>query len=528
MRQPTISKTSFITGLQCPRALWYRLQRPEEIPEPDRSTQARFAMGNEVGDWSKRRFPGGVEVPWDRGPAAACKETARLLALRIPIYEATFRFASPYGPTLMRADILNPVGADRWDLIEVKATTRPKEVHVHDIAFQRYVAEGCGIQLRHCYVMHLDNSYLRQGPIDPKRLFQLSSIGAEVRSFLPEVEPALERMSGALALPEPPDVEVGPHCSSPYGCALSSHCWDFLPERNIFNLYRGGQVSWGFFEKGIYDRMDIPEDTSLAANQNIQLRADRTGEPQVDVAAIRGFLDGLTYPLYFMDFETLNAPVPLFDGTWPYGQVPFQYSVHVQDTPCAKLRHYGFLADIQGGATDPRPAFLEGLRDCLGDSGSIVVYNASFEKGRLREGADMYSEYRGWWEDNIEPRIVDLYAPFRRFAYYHPAQNGSASIKAVLPAITGKEGYAGMAIADGGTAASEYLRVHLGEVEPADKERIRAALVEYCGLDTRGMADILQALIPLAGRACDVANSHCQGTLPTTPTQTVLRGHPSP
>jgi len=505
MRKTTISKTSFITGLQCPRALWYRLRRPEEIPAFDEGTQARFSMGHEVGDWAKRRFPGGVEVPWGKGLAAALRETERLLAERVPIYEATFRFDSPHGPVLMRADVLNPVGTERWDLIEVKATTRPKDVHIRDVAFQRYVAEGCGLRLRRCSVMHLDTGYRRQGPIDPKGLLRLSSVGAEVRSFLPRVEPALEQMFAALDLPEPPAVAVGPHCSSPYDCALGPRCWDFLPGRNVFNLYRGGQTSWEYFEKGIYDRLDIPEDASLSASQAVQLRADRTGAAQVDVAAIRGFFKELTYPLYFMDFETLNAPVPLFDGTGPYGQIPFQYSVHVQDTPSGELRHHRYLADIQGGTADPRPAFLKGLKACLGAAGSIVVYNAAFEKARLREGADAFPEYRGWWETHIEPRIVDLLSPFRRFAYYHPAQNGSASIKAVLPAITGKS-YAGLEIADGGTAASEYLRAHLAEVELAEKARIRAALEEYCELDTRGMADILHALIPLASHARRASN----------------------
>ena len=79
--------------------------------------------------------------------------------------------------------------------------------------------------------------------------------------------------------------------------------------------------------------------------------------------------------------------------------------------------------------------------------------------------------------------------------YYHPAQHGSASIKAVLPVLTDLR-YDGE-IADGATASTEYLRVTFGNVEEEARLRVRNALEAYCGLDTMAMVKIIQNLAKL-------------------------------
>jgi hypothetical protein len=209
----------------------------------------------------------------------------------------------------------------------------------------------------------------------------------------------------------------------------------------------------------------------------------------VDTANVQGFLSQLAYPLSFLDFETFGTAVPLLDGTRPYQQVPFQFSLHVRREPGGPLTHHAFLAD---GAGDPRPQLLERMQGWLEDAGSIVVYFAGFETGRLTELARDFPTYAPWIQ-TLLPRVVDLHAPFKAFDVYHPRQNGSTSIKAVLPALTGT-GYEGMAIADGATASQTFLRLAFGE-PPADgglhAAQVRRDLEAYCALDTLAMVRII-------------------------------------
>jgi hypothetical protein len=289
-------------------------------------------------------------------------------------------------------------------------------------------------------------------------------------------------------------VPIGAHCDDPYACPLKELCWDFLPEHNVLTLTRVGERGFELLARGLSALKDLPRDFRLTEKQEIQVEALRSRKPYVDHEAIGVFLEELEYPLYYLDFETFMTAIPLFDGVRPYQQVPFQFSLHVQKSAEAKLTHHSFLAT---GETDPRSEILSRLKELLGSSGSIVGYNVSFEKSRLKESCEAYTKYLPWWK-KTEPRFVDLLAPFRAFAYYHPSQKGSASIKAVLPALTGKS-YKDLPIADGGTASLEYLRVTFGECDAKERERVRRDLATYCALDTEGMADIIAALKGLGG-----------------------------
>ncbi|MHB8763302.1 MAG: DUF2779 domain-containing protein [Deferrisomatales bacterium] len=499
MRTPTISKTSYVTGRQCPRWLWHRIRRPWAIPAADEATQRRFDLGHQVGDTAKRLFPDGVEIPWGQGMGPAVEATRAALAERRPIFEATFLHASPRGPTLVRADVLRPAAGGAWDLLEVKGSTGVKPVYLEDVAFQRYVAAGAGLEIDRCFLVHLDSSYRRRGQVDPAALFHLEDVTAATDEKLSEVEARLEALFRTLEHPEPPEVPIGPHCSSPYDCPLGGDCWRGVPARSVFGLTGVRSVkAWGWFERGISARAELPAGERLTDKQCLQLATERTGEPHADAPALAAFLGRLRYPVHYFDLETFRPPIPLFDGVGPYGAVPFQFSLHVQDAPGGPLRHHGYLADLQGGQADPRPLFLEQARAALGSQGSIVAYSAGYEKRILRETAAEDPETRQWLETRVFPRFVDLLAPFRSFHYYHPAQEGSASLKSVLPALGGR-GYGELEIGDGETAGAEFLRISLDDVEAAERARVRAALETYGGLDTEGMAVLVDALRRLAG-----------------------------
>jgi hypothetical protein len=412
------------------------------------------------------------------------------LSLRRPLFEAAFTFNNAYA----RADILVPAGRDEWDIVEVKSSTGVKEINLHDLSLQRYAYEGAGLKIAGCSLMHIDNTYVRQGAIDPKKLLIAEDVTDDVEMLLPAVERNLAGMAKIIAARTHPGTPIGPHCTDPYDCPLRDLCWESLPEENVFSLTRIGAKAWDLYARGIEALEDIPDDFPLSSAQKLQMEAFESGKPIINRRALRTFLEGLSYPLYYLDFETFSTALPVYDGVRPYQNVPFQYSLHIVATPGGKSEHHSFLAE---GDSDPRPLILGGLKDLLGTRGSIVAYNASFEKGRLKEASALYAEYAPWWE-KTEARVVDLLVPFRSFHYYHPSQNGSASMKAVLPAITGK-GYEGMAIADGGTASREYLRVTYGSAAPEERKRVRRELLEYCGLDTMGMVQIVDAIGKIAG-----------------------------
>jgi len=491
VRRFYISKSKFLWGLQCPKLLWTAYNAKHLIPEPDAAQQAIFDQGHEVGALVKQMFPDGVEVG---DGVLDLDETIRLtqkaIKLRKPLFEAAFSAEGGY----CRVDILQPSPKDAWDIIEVKSTTSLKDVHLDDLAFQTWVLTSAGLKIRACYLCHINPDFIRRGEIDPKKFFVLEDVMARVASLSRNVEDKLGDMFKTIRQRQHPDIKIGPHCDDPYTCALHDPCWKFLPEHNVLDLYRGTKKGFGLLDDRVTLLKDIPDDLKLTANQAIQKATAVSGKPHVNKTAISKFLGGLEYPLHYLDFETLGTAIPLFDDVRPYQQMPFQFSLHIVHEPEAKPEHVMFLAE---GRHDPRPEFMLKLRDAIGRSGSIVAFNAPFELGRLRECCEVMPGFSTWLK-GIEGRVVDLLDPFRSFDYYHPDQQGSASMKAVLPALTGK-GYEGLAIQEGGAASREFLRVTFGDVPEAERQEVRKHLEEYCGQDTEGMIWIVEALRKPAG-----------------------------
>jgi hypothetical protein len=484
--RPSISKSKFLSGTQCAKLLWVAYNAKDRIPEPDAAQQAIFDQGHEVGALARTLYPGGIEVGagvTDFEPVLRASLDA--VKARKPLFEAGF----VYNGGFARVDILNPVGRNEWDIVEVKSSTEVKDVNLIDLAFQAFVYNGAGLRIRRCCLMHVERDYVRRGPVDPKKFFKLADVTKDVSTLSQEIEPQLEDMLRVIGRRQEPDIAIGPHCSDPYDCPLRDQCWAIVPVDSVFDLYYGGKKCWRLFGGGITRLRDIPDHVELTDRQAIQRAVALTGKPHIDRPALARFLKRLAYPVSYVDLETFSTAIPLFDGLSPYQQVPFQFSLHRQPAPGAKPEHHGFLADGRG---DPRPAFLDCLRGCIGERGAIIVYNEKFEKGILDALAEAFREHAGWIEE-VTKRMVDLLEPFQAFDYYHPDQHGSASIKAVLPVLTGHS-YADLEIQEGGQASLEYLRVHFGDVLEAERRRVRAQLARYCGQDTEGMVWIVDAL----------------------------------
>lgn len=478
-----LTKSKYLNGLQCPRLLWLAVNQPSRIPEPDAATQQVFDQGHVVGDLAHKLFPDGIAVP-DENLMDNIRLAKQALRQRKPLFESGILSDRLYS----RVDILNPVNEDEWDIIEVKSATSVKDVNIDDAAFQKLVCQENGLKINRCFLACINSKYVRYGEVDPQQLFNVNDITDDVAERSETIRDRVAEMFRIMDSPNCPEPGIGPYCNKPYECKLEE-CWGKLPEHSVFTMYSGGLKAFELYRNGILEIKDIPDDFEFNGKQQIQYDSVSSDEVHLDKDQIREFLYGLVYPLYYLDFETIGPAVPLYDNSRPYQNIPFQYSLHIQKTRGAKPEHYWFLAE---GDTDPRPALMESLHKVIQDEGSIIAYNKSFEERVLRESAEVFSEYTEWVED-VNSRMIDLIVPFRNFHYYSPAQKGSASLKYVLPAITGK-GYQEMDIGEGGEASRRFLDIVNGKATPAEVKKTRKALLEYCGQDTEGMVWIMDEL----------------------------------
>ncbi|MDK9700232.1 MAG: DUF2779 domain-containing protein [bacterium] len=481
-----ITKSMYLAALQCPKYYWYRFHHPEWIPDPGARLQAALENGKRLGLLARTLFPDGIDLSDVLEMETAVEQTVKALASRKPIFEAAVR----WNDCAVRCDILQPVHLDEWEIIEVKSSTSVKKTHLHDLAFQRFVCENAKLKIRNCHVLHLNGEYERIGELDVPALFVQSDVTRDVFDMMARIEPNLQWMRTIPESKEEPKIAIGNHCGIPRPCPLQEHCWSFLPKDNVFTLTRiRSEKAHQWVKEGITSLYDLPEKVKLGKTQRIQFESLLNSEPHIEIEELSKFLQKLKYPIHYLDFETFGPPIPEFEGTKPHQSIPFQFSLHHQPAFGAPLAHVSYLAE---GGSDPRPEILQRLKSELGTTGSIVAYNAKFEMNVLHETAKQFSEYRDWVE-TLKPRFVDLLKPFQSYHYYHPQQRGSASLKAVLPAMTGRS-YQELPIGNGELASIEYYRTHFSPVSPEERLRIRKELVEYCGLDTEAMVLLVDAI----------------------------------
>lgn len=437
-------------------------------------------------------FPGGAEVAEDHlHSAEALLATQRLLAdgARV-LYEPAFQF----GGAFARVDILVATEDGRWDLYEVKSGSALKDVYVTDAAVQAYAVEGSGLRLRTVNIVRINTAYVYDGgPYDVTSLFAIDNVTDMVQSYLPSVEGTVSRLQRMLEGPEPGCL-LGSWCSHPYACEFAAYCRSFLPaEYPVTDLPRLHEpLLHDLLHAGITSILDVPEDfPGLSPSQRESVAAAKAGKPHVNVDGLRKALGTVVWPVYHLDFETVNPALPLWPGTRPYQQIPFQYSVHMQyPDGTTRERHY---LHTNGG--DPRRRLARHLIADCGRRGSVMHYT-SFERTQidgLMAALPDLAPSLGF----VRKRLLDL-EPIIKTNTRHPKAAGRSSIKYVLPAWCPDLSYAGMNIGDGQTASLRYLRVVRGETSDVEAEIILGDLKAYCGLDTYAMVKLLERMQALA------------------------------
>jgi hypothetical protein len=481
-----LSKSQYLRGLQCHKALWLYRYRRDLMTAADTNRLAMFASGHEVGELAKSLFPGGTEVDFDhRHFELMAKQTAELIDSGVDvIYEATFIT----GDLLVMADILVRDGAC-WDFYEVKSSTRVKPYHLHDAAFQwRVINEQ--IALGKAHLVHIDNRYQRTERLDPQQLLNIVDVTTSVTQMQADLEQNLQSMQAMLQGDEP-DIAIGMQCNNPFECDFKASCWQAVPRPSVFDLQQlKGERKFELFHRGIVQYQDLQQ-LPLSAAQTLQVNTALSGEIHIEPERLAEFMRSANYPLQFLDFETLQNAVPKLPRQRPYQQIPFQYSLHILQRD-GRLQHREFLADEHA---DPRPPLAQRLLQDIEASGSLVAYSQSTEIAAINTLANacpaQAADLRG-----LTTRFIDLLTPFRGLMYYHPDFNGSFSIKSVLPAMfpgDDEADYHRLEIQDGRMAMSVYAG--LAQLQDAGERRqARAALRAYCHLDTLAMVKIWQRL----------------------------------
>ena len=492
MEKHLLSKSTFQRGIQCVKSL-YLYKNFIQLRDPLSAQQKSiFNRGNNVGILAQKLFEGGIDVSKivtkknENYYAELVKKTSELIQKGTDvIYEAAFQ----HDRVLVILDILVKKNG-QWFAYEVKSSTRVNQTYITDASLQYLVITRSGLQLEDMSIIIINNQYVRNGALNINELFKIQSVKNEVLLNQEMIEQHLTRLKDVAGSSQMPDVKIGEHCFNPYNCDFIGTCWKNVPSTSIFDI-NGVQKSelFNLYNAGYKTISEIPEENNLDKNANIHIQAHKSGEVLINKPEIETFLSKISYPLFFMDFETFMPAIPIYDTTKPYQHIPFQYSIHYKKSKDATLEHFYFLAE-QG--SDPRKAFLENLLKHIGNSGTILVYDVLMEKNVLNGLKNLYPEYAAHI-DAVLSRFVDLIKPFQEKNYYHPAMKNSFSIKNILHALVPELSYTELSISSGSIAMTAFESLQT-ETDMFKIIEVRDNLLKYCELDTLAMVKVLEIL----------------------------------
>ena len=485
-----ISKSKYLAYKKCPKLLWMLLYS-NELGQEDPNAKKRIEDGIEVGEYAKTYFSNTIDVTARNEDRSLNIEemiarTNDLLGKKdIVIAEASFSVNGLF----CSVDLLRNTD-DGYEIYEVKASTYVEQAHIMDAAFQKYVLEKAGLKISKVYILHLNHSYIRKGDIYVNALLVKKQVD-EDELFID----VFENLEKDLLLAE--EITVTNHepkqplSQSCKDCPYKIHCQKNLPSPNVLDLngIRGG---YDYLNTGIVTYNDVLlKQVKLNKRQKVQIEAYLKKQQRiVDVQEVQAFLKTIKYPIYHLDFETIQFAIPPCDGAWPYEQIPTQYSLHIEFEE-GYLEHREFL----GTSIDPRREIAESLCQNIPMDACILAYNKAFECGRLEELAHLFPDLKQRLI-NMRDHVIDLIVPFKNGGFYCLDMGGSNSIKAVLPALYPDDSeldYHALAMVHNGSEAMEiYPRMLKAPL--IEKALIRESLLKYCRLDTLAMVKVLRKL----------------------------------
>lgn len=490
-----LSKSKYCGLWQCPKIAWLRKYKPDEVTV-DEGVLSRMENGNIVGDLAMGLFGDYVEVTSYNGDkldlTAMIEKTREEMSKgKQVICEASFDYNGLY----CAVDILKKEN-DGWAIYEVKSSTNDhKEVYLADVAYQKYVLEHCGINVKGTYLITIDNSYVFDGVLDIHKLFKITDVSPLLSAQMNSIEGNLNIAQRLLSSDVEPDIDIHENCMNPYKCGFWSYCTKHIGSPSVFDLYRMPyKKKLEHYRRGNVTYHELLMHGNITNEKQLRQMLHYVSDQEacIDKDSIRDFMATLSYPIYFLDFETMQPIIPLYIGTKPYAQIPFQYSLHYIESEGGELKHKEFLAE---SGVDPRRTLAEKLCEDIPMNTCVTAYNKAFECTRLKELAEAFPDLAEHLL-NISDNIKDLLVPFQSGYYYIKAMGGSFSIKSVLPALFPNDpelDYHNLeGVHNGGEAMSLFPKIK--DLPPQEQEIARNNLLKYCELDTYAMVKVWEEL----------------------------------
>jgi len=483
-----LSKSRYLSGLQCHLRLWNSCFNRELASEVTPAQQALFGTGQEVGELATRLFPEGVLIREDHFHHEEAVQTTRNI-VQDPSVSTIFEAAFLYHDVRIRVDILKRLDNGQWNMIEVKSSTSVKDIHLPDVAIQYYVLKASGLNINRAFLLLINNQYVYDGSnFDLENFFSFYDVTDEVLSIQNEIPSSIDEQHQMLSAADAPLVQPSRHCNTPFICEFWEYCTKDMPAHWIFDLYGVSQKKFDELTgMNVEDIKDIPDAFNLTELQERMRKCVKNNETFIS-KRLHAQLTDVEYPVHFLDFETVNPAIPRYAHTSPYQVIPFQWSDHILYED-GSLAHKEYLCDDD---RDPRDDFTRTLLHALGQKGTIFIYT-TYEKTIIERLAEYLPQYR---DDllRIPNRFKDLCAIIRHY-FYHPGFHGSFSLKFVLPVLVPEMRYDTLSIKDGSHASFEYLRMIHPDTVSEEKEKIKEDLLVYCSQDTLAMVRIREQLM---------------------------------
>lgn len=392
-----------------------------------------------------------------------------------------------------RSDILiRNSKTNKWDIYEVKSVTKPEPEHYYDTTFQAIVMEK-HLDIDNIFILHVNNEYVRHGDFDLAQFLIAENVNGKVQELKEET---LNMMKECQLLVSTQNYKLATECYKPKECRCKELCFPDLPDDSIYNLSRVTEKKIiELREMDIIDIKDVPDDYKLTTNQKIQVEVAKRNTVLVDKKSIKEELANLSYPIYFLDYETYDPAIPMYDGYKPYQQMVFQYSLHVVESANdTTLKHYEYVVK---DACEPCKELVTDLQNHIGKEGSVIVWYKAFECTRNKEMGEICTDFKDFLED-LNGRVYDLMDIFKNNLYVDPKFKGSNSIKDVLPVLVPELNYKHLNIHNGSMAMVGWYKMVYENSTTQEKTQILKDLLVYCEQDTLAMVRIWEFLKKLS------------------------------
>ena len=492
MNKIYLSKSKYCKLVQCPKILWMNKYK-SNVAVPT-AREAVLANGTAVGELARNLFGDYTNIEFNTDLNIMVEDTKKMLKSKPNIItEASFN----YDNNFCSVDILKN-NLDGVEIYEVKSSTDVHDIYLDDASYQYFVLSNLGLNVKKVCIVYINKQYVRDKELEIEKLFNIQDITDIAKLKQDEIKKTIEMANKYMDEyngDNEPNTDIGMHCFNPYKCEFWEYCTRNLPKPNVFDI-GGGMHTSKKFEKYYEGKISFRDLQNENLNSKFLEQIDfelNNLKPKIEKEAIKGLMDSLKYPLYFIDYETYQLAIPEVEGTKPYQQLPFQYSLHIIKEKGASIQHKGFLAEIDD--QNYIRHFAESMIKDMPENGSVIIYNKAFEPVRNNEIARMYPDLKDELE-RINSNIIDFMEPFKQRKYYTKEMHGSASIKAVLPALYPNDpelDYHNLPVVHNGGEASEAF-LSLRNMSKEEQKEIRHGLLVYCELDTYAMVKIWEKL----------------------------------